>query len=117
MNNIFAKSILTVSAFAAIACAVVPAAASAGEVSSRIANEQFRINDGVRDGQMTYGEFANTESRLHLINAQRNFWLRTQGGHLSRYELSVLNRELNGDSASIFFDNHNWVRQPGAPLR
>ncbi len=117
MNNIFAKSILTVSAFAAIACAIVPAAASASEVSSRIVNEQARINGGVRDGQLTRGEFANTEFRLQRINAQRNFWLRTQGGHLSRYESYVLNRELNGDSASIFFDKHDFARQPGAPLR
>ncbi len=117
MKNIFAKSILTVSAFAALACAVVPAAASAGEVSSRIANEQARINGGVHDGQMTFREYANTESRLARINFQRNYWLRTQGGHLSRYQFSVLNRELNGDSASIFFDKHNFARQPGAPLR
>jgi hypothetical protein len=117
MKNIFAKAIMTASAFAALACTIVPAAASAGELSNRIANEQYRINGGVRDGQETFREYDRTEWNLARINAQRSFWLRTQHGRLTRAEFAFLNRELNGNSHAIFFDNHNFARQPGTPLR
>ncbi len=117
MNAIITKIILTASAVAALGVAVVPAAAQAGEIQNRIGNEQARINQGVRDGQLTFREYASTESRLAFIAAQRRFDLRRNCGHLTAFEDRRLNHELNSDSGRIYFDKHDWARQPGAPLR
>jgi hypothetical protein len=117
MNAIFTKILLTATAVAALGATIVPAAAQAGEVGNRIADEQHRIGAGVRDGQMTYGEYASTESHLRFIAAQRRFDLRANGGSLTPFEKYRLNRELNVNSGHIYFDNHDWARQPFAPLR
>jgi hypothetical protein len=117
MRALISKFILTASAVAALGCTLAPAAAQAGEVQNRIENQQQRIDHGVRDGQMTRREYDHTEARLDRIEAQRNFDLRRNDGHLTFRERRQLNRELNGNSRAIYFDNHNLARQPGAPLR
>ena len=63
--------------------ALVPMIASAGEVENRVHDQQSRIDQGVHNGSMTYGEYHRTESRLDQIQAQRNRDLRANGGHLS----------------------------------
>jgi hypothetical protein len=107
MKTIFAKAILAASAVAAIGIAMVPAAASADELSNRIQNEQVRINQGLRSGQLTFAEFRATEGRLAEIAAQRRLDLCRHDGRLTFYDARQLNAELNGDSFRIFVDKHN----------
>ena len=77
----FRKVLLTT---ALLAVAIAPLAASAGEVDNRVNREQARINQGVRDGQLTHGEYNRVESREDRINAQRERDLNRDGGHLTR---------------------------------
>jgi hypothetical protein len=91
--------------------ALIPLAASAGEVENRVHNEQGRINQGVHNGSMTYGEYARTEGRLDQIQAQRNRDLRANGGHLTGRETANLNRDENHLSNRIYFDKHNERQQ------
>jgi hypothetical protein len=102
-------------AAASFAVALAPLAAQAGEVSNRIGDQQARIAQGVRDGQLTRGEFDRTEGDLARINAQRRADLRANGGTLTPAERGQLNRELNRNSERIYFEKHNLNRQPGAP--
>jgi len=111
MLPLFNKFILTAGAVAALAVAVLPAAASAGEVYNRVENQQARINQGVRSGSLTYGEYSRDEWHLQRINAQRRFDLRQNGGHLTPGEYNRLNRELNRNSNRIYFTKHNRFRQ------
>jgi hypothetical protein len=117
VNAFFSKSILGAGAIAAFALAISPLAASAGEVHNRVNNQQARINQGVRDGQLTQGEYDRDENHLDRINAQRERDLRRDGGHLTAGQDHRLNRELNNDSNRIYFTKHDRARQPGAPLR
>jgi hypothetical protein len=117
MNAVFQKLILTASAVAALGMATLPAAAQAGELTNRFGDQQARINAGVRDGQLTFREYASTESHLDRVEAQRRWDLAHQDGRLTFAERARLNAELNNNSNRIFFDNHNVARQPGAPLR
>jgi len=96
---------------AAAVVALIPLAASAGEVENRVHNEQGRISQGVHNGSMTYGEYRGTENRLDTIQAQRNRDLRANGGHLTGREAVHLNREENNLSSRIYFDKHNAARQ------
>jgi hypothetical protein len=91
--------------------ALIPLAASAGEVENRVHNEQGRINQGVRNGSMTYGEYHRTEGRLDQIQAQRNRDLRNDGGHLTAGQHAQLNREENNLSSRVYFDKHNQAQQ------
>ena len=87
--------------------AVTPLAASAGEVEGRVHNENARIDQGVRNGSLTYGEDRRVDRRLDEIQAERNRDLRRNGGHLTPAETAHLNREENGLSNRIYFDKHN----------
>ena len=91
--------------------AFIPLVASAGEVENRVHNEQGRINQGVRNGSMTYAEYHDTESRLDHIQAQRNRDLRADDGHLTAGQHAQLNREENNLSSHIYFDKHNQAQQ------
>ena len=91
--------------------ALVPLAASAGEVENRIHNQNARIDQGVRNGSLTYGEDRRVDRRLDTIQAQRNHDLRRNDGHLTGRETAHLNREENGLSDRIYFDKHNLRNQ------
>jgi hypothetical protein len=91
--------------------ALVPLAASAGEVQSRINNENARINQGVRSGSLTRGEYNRVDGRLDQIQAQRNRDLRHNGGYLTGHQTAQLNREENRLSDRVSFDKHNLRHQ------
>jgi hypothetical protein len=91
--------------------AMIPLAANAGEVENRVHDQQARINQGVRNGSLTYGEYHRTESRLDQIQAQRNRDLRANDGHLTGREDAHLNHEENNLSDRIYFDKHNRFNQ------
>jgi hypothetical protein len=98
---------------AALAAALIaPLAASAGEVANRIASEQGRIDAGVRNGSLTYGEYSHVESHLDAISAQRRADLARNGGRLTPGDYRRLNREENHLSDRIWFDEHNAAHQP-----
>jgi hypothetical protein len=91
--------------------ALIPLAARAGEVENRIHNQNARIDQGIRNGSLTYREDRSVDSRLNQIQAQRNRDLRSNGGHLTGREAANLNHEENNLSNHIYFDKHNQNRQ------
>jgi hypothetical protein len=115
MNALFSKTVLSAASLIALGAAMLPGAASAGEVNNRVNRQQARINQGVASGQLTGREYNHDESRLDRINAAREHDLKMNGGHLTAAEHSRLNQRLNGDSRQIYFTKHNLSHQPGAP--
>jgi hypothetical protein len=111
MTKSFAAKALI--AAVSLGLALAPLAASAGEVGNRIHNENARIDQGVRDGQLTQGEYDRTENGLDRIEAQRRRDLRAHDGNLTASERARLNREENNLSDHIYFDKHNRAHQPG----
>jgi hypothetical protein len=107
VNALLSKIILGTGSLAAFALATVPLAASAGEISDRVANEQARIDRAVANGQITRHDYFLVENRLHRINAQRDFDLRMNGGRLTPGERFQLNRELDNNSNLIAFTAHD----------
>jgi hypothetical protein len=91
--------------------AFIPVAASAGEVQNRIDNQNARINQGVRNGSLTYGEYHRLDSGADRIQYERNRDLRANGGRLTTAEYRNLNRQENNLSDRIYFDKHNAWRQ------
>ncbi len=90
-----------------VAAVFTPLVASAGEVYHREMYQQQRIFNGVKDDQITKGEFHNLERREFSVNAQRVADLRRNDGHLTHQEYDQLNDRLNHISRSIYVDRHN----------
>ena len=86
------------------ALALLPIAASAGEVQNRINDEHARINGGVASGQLSYWQARRLDDSLASIQAQRNRDLWANGGRLSYGEDRQLNREENDLSNRIAWD-------------
>lgn len=108
-HAIFGKLFLAAFGAAALIANALPA--SAGEVANRLENQQDRIAQGVRSGQLTFGEYRSVENHDHAINTQRERDLRADGGHLTAAQYHQLNRELNVNSERIYFDKHNLRKQ------
>ena len=75
-------------------------------VGQRAANQQNRIAQGVRSGQLTAGETRNLENRSASIHQQAQAD-RQAGGTLNQQQRQQLNQRQNNVSRSINNDKHN----------
>jgi hypothetical protein len=81
-------------------------------VGARRENQQDRIAQGIRSGQMTAGEAARTENRQQGINQQIHADRQANGGRLTGQQRSQINRQQNGASRQIYRQKHNNRVQP-----
>ena len=98
----------TIAMAAAFACTVP--AAHAGEVYNRLQNQQARIEQGIRSGQLTPSETQHLERREATINARRRADLAAHGGHLTPGDSRRLNAREDSVSGQIYVDKHNSQR-------
>ncbi len=103
------KNILIVMATAAALAAC--AFGQATEVGKRRENQQDRIAQGVKSGQLTAGETANVEKREAAINQEVHADRALNGGHLTQQEQRAVNRQQNHLSNRIYADKHNAATQ------
>ncbi len=82
-------------------------AQTAGQIEQRKDNQQARIAQGARSGQLTRGETRNLESRERSINREERNMRAADHGHLTRADRAALNRRQNHVSRSIYRDKHN----------
>jgi hypothetical protein len=91
-----------------------PANPAMSRVGVRAENQQDRIANGVRSGQLTAGETKNLESREANINHEVKSDRAANGGTLTPEERAHVNQQQNNVSKSIYNDKHNAATQPGA---
>jgi len=103
MRNVILNSVL------ALGMATV-AFAQKSEVGKRAENQQDRIAQGVRSGQLTAGETSRLERRESSINREDRHMRAEDHGRLTRGDRAVLNHRLNRTSRSIYRDKHNRAR-------
>ena len=72
-----------------------------GEVNARIENQEKRIDQGLKDHQLTEKEAQQLRGEEAGIKAQERAEVKADGGHLTKVEQKQLNRELNEDSSQI----------------
>ncbi len=75
--------------------------------STREANQDQRISNGLRSGQMTSGEAAHATAQQSRIDQQVHNDRVANGGTLTGQERQQVNREQNNASRNIYNDNHN----------
>lgn len=78
-----------------------------GEVGQRRENQQDRLAQGIRSGQLTAAETSRLENREQGINQQVRADRQANGGKLTGAEKSQINRQQNRASRGIYNDKHN----------
>jgi hypothetical protein len=94
-------------AAALLATLVCSSAVLAAEVDNREANQQARIAQGVKSGQLTPGETARLDNREAHINNEIARDRAANGGHLTAAEHAKVNRQQDRTSGAIYRDKHN----------
>ena len=85
--------------------------AQAATPGQRAENQQDRIAQGVKSGQLTAGETSRLEGREAHVNREVRRDRAANGGHLTAGERARVNRQQNHISRSIYRDKHNRARQ------
>jgi len=81
------------------------------EVGKRAENQQDRIAQGVKSGQLTAGETAKLESKDAGINREIRNDRAANGGTLTAAEKAQVNHQQNKVSRQIYRDKHNGRKQ------
>ena len=81
------------------------------QVSGRKENQQDRVANGVKSGELTTGETANIEQRESNLNHEIHADRQANGGKLTGAEKQQINRQQNRVSKQIYNDKHNGAVQ------
>jgi hypothetical protein len=83
------------------------AAPGQASINQREHNQQARINQGIKSGELTRKETARLESKEARIRVNERFDKRQNGGKLTAADRAHLQKQLNQASHNIYRDKHN----------
>ena len=99
------KTLLMRTALGLTAAAVSPAAAQ--QVDQRHYNQQQRIDQGVRSGELTGHEARKLEHQQDRIDRTEARMRDRNGGYLNRYQRARLQQRENRASRAIYRQKHD----------
>lgn len=76
------------------------------EVNARLNNQNRRIRDGVKDGQLTKGQAKQLHAEDHAIRREERAMAAEHGGHITKGEKQELNAQENQVSKQIYNEKH-----------
>jgi hypothetical protein len=97
--------------FAQTTTTPTPAPAKPATINQRKENQQDRIAQGVKSGQLTAGETAHLEHQEAGINKEERGMRAQDNGKLSKQDRKTLNKQQNQESRRIYRDKHNARKQ------
>ena len=71
------------------------------EVNGRLANQDARIHNEVKDGQINKAQAKQLHSEDHAIRTEERTMASTNGGHITKTEQHALNQQENQVSKQI----------------
>lgn len=77
------------------------------EVGQRQRNQQERIAQGIKSGQMTAGEASHMEGREAAVNQEIHNDRAANGGKLTGQERAQINHQQNRNSRAVYRKKHN----------
>jgi hypothetical protein len=83
-----------------------------GEVSRRQENQQDRIAQGIKSGQLTAGETSKLENQQQGINREVKGMRQANGGKLTGADRKAVNQQQNQASRNIDNKKHNGRARP-----
>ncbi len=81
------------------------------EIGRRKENQQDRIAQGIKSGQLTAGEASNVETKEARLNQETRNMRAANGGTLTPAEKAKVNRQQNRLSGQIYKKKHNGPHQ------
>ena len=84
-------------------------------IAQRKTNQQQRIGQGVRSGQLTPGETHRLEGQERGVNQEERGMRSQDNGHLTAQDRHTVARQQNQESRRIYRDKHNDHTDPGVP--
>lgn len=81
-------------------------------IQERKTDQQERIAQGVKSGQLTAGETSHLEHQEAGINHEEKAMRAQDNGHLSAADKALLNKQQNQESKRIYRDKHNAKKRP-----
>ncbi len=81
------------------------------EINQRKENQQDRIAQGVKSGQLTAGETSHLEHQEAGINKEERGMRAQDNGKLTKADKSVINKQQNQESRRIYRDKHNAIKR------
>jgi WXXGXW repeat (2 copies) len=84
-----------------------PATPAMSRVNAREGNQQARIANGVKSGELTPRETSHLENKEAHINNEVHNDRAANGGHLTQQERAQVNHQQNAVSKQIYDDKHN----------
>jgi hypothetical protein len=80
-------------------------------ISQRKVDQQDRIAQGVKSGQLTAGETAHVEHQEAGINKEERGMKAQDNGHLTAQDRRTLTHQQNVESRRIYRDKHNAAKR------
>lgn len=111
LKNSLLCAALVMLAMPVVAQSASPDPAPRSEVGQRQENQQDRIAQGVKSGQLTAGETAHLEKNQARINREVRNDRAANGGKLTPQEKAKVNHQQNRQSRQIYRDKHNARQQ------
>jgi outer membrane murein-binding lipoprotein Lpp len=71
------------------------------QVNHRLANQNRRIHNDVKNGTMTKAQAAQAHHEDHQVRQEERDMASQNGGHITKAEQGVLNHQENGISSQI----------------
>jgi hypothetical protein len=71
------------------------------EVNARLANQNKRINNDVKNGTLSKSQAAQLHHEDHQVRQEERDMASQNGGHITKSEQRVLNQQQNGISNQI----------------
>jgi hypothetical protein len=102
-----AKLILTSAALIVTAMPAAFAQEAAPVINQRKENQQDRIAQGVKSGELTAGETRNLETKESALNHEEHSMRAADNGHLTAGDRKVLTHQQNKLSRQIYAKKHN----------
>jgi hypothetical protein len=89
------------------AWAQAPGSTTGAGIDAREANQQQRIEQGIKSGTLTSRETQKLERREMSIQRQEDRMRARDGGELTAKDRAVLDRRLDNTSGAIYNKKHN----------
>lgn len=76
-------------------------------INQRKVDQQDRIANGVKSGQLTAGETSRLEHQEAGINKEERGMRAQDNGHLTKQDRQTIHKQQNQESRRIYRDKHN----------
>jgi len=106
---------LVFASIVAAATMMVPMFGQQSEVGAREKNQQKRIAQGVKSGQITAKGAAKAEAHQAAVRNEIKTDRAANGGKMTAAERAKVNKQENKMSKGVYDRKHNAATQPGVP--